>query len=171
LTPLVSRHKSLTMASESAKAILVRRASSKIPQNTRRTRREPYRTGISGRQVGGNGVGSLSPHQCQPLQPFTPPCPCHPQPKTAQRRQIWRTLQGRRAPKNWHSEIPGFRPASDVLEIGPEWRRLRRPRDRDAEAETCPEAGNPVTRRCQSGRSPGAVGEIRGSGEVRVEGF
>ena len=70
--------------------------------------------------------------------------------------------------KNWKSEIP---PPSDVLEIGPEWRRLRLARDRDAEAETCPEAGNPVTRRCQSGRDPGAVGEIRGSGEVRVEGF
>ena len=59
MTPLVSRHKSLTMAMapESAKAILVRRSSSKISSNTRSTRRRPYPARLLGRHVAGNGVG------------------------------------------------------------------------------------------------------------------
>ena len=62
-----------------------------------------------------------------------------------------------RAPKNWHSEILGFRPASDVLEIGPEWRRLRRDGGRDAGAETGPEAANPAA----WGGEPGGVQRAR----------
>jgi hypothetical protein len=62
-----------------------------------------------------------------------------------------------RAPKNRHSEIPGFRPASDVLEIGPEWRRLRR----DAGAETGPEAANAA--------AWGGLGRRVGPGAARIE--
>ena len=47
-------------------------------------------------------------------------------------------------PKNWKSENLGFRPASDLLEIGPEWRRLRRHGGWDAEAVAARETENLV---------------------------
>jgi hypothetical protein len=68
-----------------------------------------------------------------------------------------------RAPKNWHSEILGFRPASDVLEIGPEWRRLRRDGGRDAGGETGPEAANPAAWGGESGGVRARVEKITGA--------
>ena len=41
-----------------------------------------------------------------------------------------------------------------MLEIGPEWGRLRRPRELDAEAETARETENLVARGGDSGRGP-----------------
>ena len=56
-------------------------------------------------------------------------------------------------------EIP---PRVDLLEIGPEWRRSRRPRDRDAEAETARETENLGAWGGESGRGPARVGENPG---------
>jgi hypothetical protein len=56
--------------------------------------------------------------------------------------------------KNWKSGIP---PRSDVLEIGPEWRRLRRSRGLDAEAETARETENLVAWGGEPGRGPARV--------------
>jgi len=65
-------------------------------------------------------------------------------------------------------ENQGFRPASEVLEIGPEWRRFRRPRDRDAEAETARETENLGAWGGESGRGPArASREIQRAGGGR----
>ena len=74
-------------------------------------------------------------------------------------------LRGPENPKNWKSEI---RPRGDVLEIGPEWRRLGRPRGRDAEAETARETENLGAWGGESSRGParveGGPGSRRGRG-------
>jgi hypothetical protein len=49
-----------------------------------------------------------------------------------------------------------------VLEIGSEWRRLRRPGGRDAEAETARETENLAVWGGESGRGPARVGENPG---------
>jgi hypothetical protein len=60
-------------------------------------------------------------------------------------------------PKNWNSEIP---PRDDVLEIGPEWPRLRRHGGRDAGRETTRESANLAAWGGDSGRGP-----ARGEGD------
>ena len=52
--------------------------------------------------------------------------------------------------KNWNSGIP---PRDDLLEIWPECRRLRRPRELDAEAETARKTENLGAWGGESGRS------------------
>ena len=59
--------------------------------------------------------------------------------------------------------ISPSRHASDVLEIGPEWRRFCWPRDRDAEAETGPEAVNLAAWGSESGRGPVRAEKIPGA--------
>ena len=54
-----------------------------LPRNTRRTRRTrrgPCATRLSGRQVAENGVESRSPRQCPPLLYFPTPSPLHSDP-------------------------------------------------------------------------------------------
>jgi hypothetical protein len=60
----------------------------------------------------------------------------------------------------------GFRPASDVLEIGPECRRLRRDGGWDAGGETARETENLATWGGESGRGRRTAKEIRGAGRV-----
>jgi len=74
--------------------------------------------------------------------------------------------------KNAHRSIGHFGViASDLLEIGPEWRRLRWPRGLDAGAETGPEAVNLGAWGGESGRGPARVEKIPGAGEARAAGF
>jgi hypothetical protein len=68
-------------------------------------------------------------------------------------------------------ENPGFRPARDVLEIGPEWRRLCRHGGWDAEAETGPEAGNLATWGGESGPGLEAVGATGQIFSLRIFGY
>jgi hypothetical protein len=64
------------------------------------------------------------------------------------------------------TEIPGFRLVSDVLEIGPEWRRLRRDGVGDAGGETARETENLASWGGASGRGRCAAREIPGAGGV-----
>ena len=65
-----------------------------------------------------------------------------------------------RDPETPKSENPGFRPASDVLEIGPEWRRLRRDGGWVAEAVAARETENLAVWGGESGRGSARVGKI-----------
>jgi hypothetical protein len=74
--------------------------------------------------------------------------------------------------KNGKTEIPGFRPVSDVLEIGPEWRRLRRDGVfGDAGGETARETENLGSWGGESGRGRCAAREIPGVGRVVRQNF
>ncbi len=63
------------------------------------------------------------------------------------------------------SGIPGFHPASDVLEIGPESAVRDQHGGWDAGGETARETENLATWGCESGRG-GVAREIRGAGQV-----